>query len=102
MIAIDAATCVAIATMAGATYLTRVGGFWVMSHIPPSPRVRRILEALPGAVVMATVVPLVAREGLPAILAIAAAGLAMVVRRNDLLAVLAGMAAAAAARSAGL
>lgn len=89
----------AILTMGIATYAMRAGGFWLMAHVPLTARLRRMLEALPGAVVVATVLPIVVREGVPAVLAIAAAGAAMMVRRNDFLAVIAGMAAAAAARA---
>ena len=92
-------TLAAILTMAAATYAMRAGGFWLMAHVPLTARLRRMLEALPGAVVVATVLPIVVREGAPAVLAIAAAGAAMMVRRNDFLAVIAGMAAAAAARA---
>jgi uncharacterized membrane protein len=98
----DALTLAAIAVMAIATYLMRAGGFWLMGHLPPSARLRRMLEALPGTVTVATILPIVAREGLAAALAVAAAGAVMMVRRNDFLAVLAGMAVAALARAAGL
>ena len=92
-------TLVAILAMGAVTYAMRAGGFWLMAHVPLTARVRRILDALPGTVVVATVLPIVVREGVPAALAIAAAGAAMLIRRNDFLAVLAGMAAAAAARA---
>ena len=92
----------AIAAMAVATYAMRAGGFWLMGHVPPSARLRRMLEALPGSVVVATVLPIIVREGFAAAIAIAAAGAVMLVRRNDLLAVITGMAVAALARAAGL
>jgi uncharacterized membrane protein len=92
-------TLAAILAMGAITYAMRAGGFWLMAHVPLTARGRRMLDALPGTVVVATVLPLVVREGLPAALAIAAAGAAMLIRRNDFLAVLAGMAAAAAARA---
>jgi uncharacterized membrane protein len=91
----------AIAAMAVATYTMRAGGFWLMGHVPPSRQLRRMLEALPGSVVVATVLPIVVRDGAAAMLAIAAAGTVMLVRRNDLLAVVTGMAVAALARAAG-
>ena len=92
------ATLAAILAMAAVTYAMRAGGFWLMAHVPLTARVRRILGALPGTVVVATVLPLVVRDGVPALLAIAAACGVMLIRRNDFLAVLAGMAAAALAR----
>lgn len=97
----DAVALAAIAAMAIPTMLMRIGGFWLMNRLPPSRRLRRMLEALPGAVVAATIVPILAREGLPAAVAMAAAGAVMLVKRNDLLALGAGLAAAAAVRAAG-
>lgn len=92
-------TVLAILAMAAVTYAMRVGGFWLMGRVALTPRLRRILGALPGAVVIATVVPIIAREGPTAAIAIAAAGVVMVVLRNDFLAVLVGMATAALART---
>jgi uncharacterized membrane protein len=91
----------AIFVMAVATYAMRAAGFWLMGHLPPSQLLRRMLEALPGSVVVATVLPIIVRDGLAAMLAIAAAGTVMLVRRNDLLAVVTGMAVAALVRAAG-
>ena len=59
-----------------------------------------MLEALPGSVIVATVLPIVVRDGITAMLAIGAAVAVMLVTRRDILAVLAGMAVAAAARAA--
>jgi uncharacterized membrane protein len=98
----DLGVVAAIAAMAGATYLTRIGGFWLMGHVPLTARLRRMLEALPGAVVAATVLPIVMKSGVPAALAVTAALAAMIVRRNEFLAIAVGVAAAAAARAAGL
>ncbi|HWM45909.1 MAG TPA: AzlD domain-containing protein [Xanthobacteraceae bacterium] len=92
---------IAVLAMALATYPMRAGGFWLMGRVPLTPRVRRILEALPGAVVMATVVPILAREGVAALAAILAALAVTLVRRNEFLALAAGVAAGAAARAAG-
>ncbi len=102
MTASEAGTVLAILIMAAATYPMRVGGFWLMGRVLLTPRLQRVLEALPGTVVVATIVPILAGEGGPAALAIAAAGAAMLVWRNDLLAVLVGMAVAALARATGL
>jgi uncharacterized membrane protein len=90
---------VAIAVMGVVTFAIRAGGFWLMSHVRLTPRLRRMLEALPGAVVVATVLPLVVRDGLPATLAIIAAVVVMALRRNDLLAVICGMGVAALVRA---
>ena len=93
---------VAILVMAAATVLMRSGGFWLMGRVPLTPRVRRMLEALPGSIVAAIVLPIVARIGPAAFLAVVAAAAVMVFRRNELLAVVVGVGAAVAARAAGL
>ena len=93
---------VAILAMVLATYPMRVGGYWLMAHVPLTPRVRRVLEALPGAVIVATVLPILAREGVPAGVGIAAALISTLIRRNDFVALIAGVAAAAGARAMGL
>ncbi len=96
------AAFLAIAGMAAATYLMRVGGFWLMGHVPLSPRMQRMLEALPGCVVTAIVLPVMVRNGMPAVLAISAVVAAMVATRNTFLAMAVGLAAAALARAGGL
>jgi uncharacterized membrane protein len=92
----------AVAAMAAITYSIRAGGFWLMGHVTLTPRLRKMLEALPGAVVVATVLPLVLREGLVAVFAIAVALAVMALRRNDLLGVACGIAVAATSRWFGL
>ena len=57
----DSARSSGIVAMALATYFTRVAGFWLMGHVPMTLRVRRMLETLPGAIVVATIVPLAAQ-----------------------------------------
>jgi uncharacterized membrane protein len=92
----------AIAAMALATYLTRVSGYWLMGHVPMTLRVRRMLETLPGAIVVATIVPLVAKAGAPGVIGIGATFAVMLLRRNEFLAVAAGLTAVALARAFGL
>ena len=91
----------AILVMALVTYAMRAGGFWLMAFVRLTPRLRRMIEALPGAVVAAAVLPLIVREGSVAALAIVVAGAVMLTTRKDLLAVLTGMAVAAGARALG-
>lgn len=55
-----------IAAMTAVNYALRSGGFIVMGYVPLTPRVRSILNALPGAVIMAIVLPLMVQGGLPA------------------------------------
>lgn len=92
----------AIAAMAIATYLCRISGVVMMGFIPLTPHVRRGLAALPGSIVVATVLPLIERLGLAAALALLAAVASMVLRRSELLALLVGMAVVSAARAFGL
>lgn len=98
---IDASPAVvlAILAMTGATYLTRAGGYWLMGYVRLTPRVRKMLEASPGAVIVATILPLVVRDGVPAAAAVVTGGVVMYLLRRDYLAVFAGMAVAAAARA---
>jgi len=92
----------AIIAMALVTYPMRAGGYWLMGHVPLTSRLRRILEALPGTVVVATVLPLLFREGIAAAAAIAVALVVTFIRRNDFIALVAGVGAAAAVRAMGL
>jgi uncharacterized membrane protein len=92
-------TWVTIAAMAAVTYAIRAGGFWLMAYIPLTRRVRSVLNALPGSVVVAVILPLAVRGGTAAILAVLTALVVMALRRNDLLAVVCGMGAAALVRA---
>jgi uncharacterized membrane protein len=92
----------ALLAMALATYAMRAGGYWLMGRVALTPRLRRMLEALPGSIVAATVLPIVVNGGVVAVLAVGTAGVVMWVRRSDFLAVIAGMSVAAALRAAGL
>jgi uncharacterized membrane protein len=92
----------AIAVMAVMNYLMRAAGFWVMAHVPLTRRTERILQALPGSIVAATVLPIVARSGPAAAIAVAAAAAVMIVRGNSFLAVAVGVATAALLRAAGI
>jgi uncharacterized membrane protein len=92
-------TLIGILVMAAATYPMRIGGYWLMGRVPLTPRIRKMLEASPGAVIVSTVMPLIVRDGVPAALAVLAGGAVMLVWRRDYLAVAAGMAAAAAWRA---
>ncbi len=91
----------AVLAMAAAAYLTRISGFWLMGRVPLTPRLRRMLDALPGAVVAATVTPMVVNGGAPAALGLAVVIAIMLARGNEFLAVAAGIAAVALTRSFG-
>jgi uncharacterized membrane protein len=91
----------AIAAMALATHFIRFAGYALMARVPVTPRLQRMLDALPGSVVAATVLPIVVRSGGPAMLGIAIVMAIMIWRRNEFLAVCTGVGAVALARAAG-
>ncbi len=93
---------VAILVMAAITYVMRIGGFWLMSHVTLTPRVRRMLDALPGSMVAAIVLPIIAKSGAIAAVAVVAAGAAMILSRNAMLAIAIAVVLAALGRNAGL
>ena len=91
----------AILAMAAATYVVRFAGYWIMSRVPLTPFLRAALEALPGAIIIATVVPLAVRGGLSAWIGVASAALAMIVIRKDIAALAGGMGAVIIGRALG-
>jgi uncharacterized membrane protein len=98
----NAGAWIAIAAMVVVTYVIRAGGFWLMGYVPLTHRVRSILNALPGSVVMAVILPLAVRGGTAATVAVLTSLVVMTLRRNDLLAVVCGMGAAALVRAMAL
>lgn len=99
---IDGLFFLTVLAMTAATYSMRAGGYWIMGRVPLTPRVRRGLESLPGAIIVSTILPIALKGGLPAALCLAVAAAGMAVLRKDIIAVFFGVAAAAAARAAGL
>ena len=97
-----AAPYLAILAMAAATYLCRASGVVLMSRVRVTPAIERALRALPGSVVVATVLPIAIQSGPSAVLGIAAGIAAMAATRIELAALAAGLATVAAARAAGL
>jgi uncharacterized membrane protein len=93
---------VAIVVMATTTFAMRAVGFWAMEHVSLTPRMRRMLEALPGSIVAAAVLPIAAKSGPSALLAIATAITVMVLWRHELLAIGIGVVVAALARGSGI
>jgi len=90
-----------LAAMAVAVFVTRAGGFWLIGRVPMSPRLERMLAALPGSIIAATVAPLLAHGGVSALATAVAALAVMLALRNDFAAVLAGVGAAALVRALG-
>lgn len=93
---------IAIAVMGLVTVALRTSGFWLMGFVPVTPRVKRMLDALPGSIIAAAVLPAVTQGGIVAALAVIAAMVSMWLTRNDFAAVITGMGIAALARFAGL
>jgi len=98
-VAPDAA--LALICMAFATWLCRAGGVWLMTHVPITPRVRRGLSALPGSIMIATVLPIAVKSGPAAIAALVAAILAMLKWRKEVIALGAGLLTVSLLRAAG-
>ena len=73
-----------------------------MAHVALTACVHRMLEALPGVLVVAIALAIAVRSGATAFPAIAAAAVMMVLRHNGFLAVVTGLIAAALARSLGI
>jgi uncharacterized membrane protein len=92
----------AILAMTAATYACRTSGALLMSRVRLTPRVERALGALPGSIIVATVLPIAVRSGPAAFVGLFAALAAMRVLRHDLAALLSGLAAVILARAVGL
>lgn len=91
----------AIAAMTCATYLCRASGVVLMSRVQLTPRMTRALAALPGSIVVATVAPLAAQAGPPALAGVLAALATMALLRYELAALLAGLGTVAGLRALG-
>ena len=92
----------ALIAMTLACYVMRAGGYWLIGRFTLGPRVHRMLDALPGAIIASSVAPILIKGGPGAMLAVAAAAATMVVVRNDFAAVLAGVGTAALVRAFGV
>jgi len=90
-VTIHPSALLAIALMALVTYLTRAGGYWMMGRVTISPRIEAGLAYLPGAVLVALVVPATVEEGMPGALALAATAVLMRRTGNLFLAMVAGV-----------
>ncbi|MEM6710799.1 MAG: AzlD domain-containing protein [Pseudomonadota bacterium] len=88
----------AIGAMVVMTVLAKTMGFWILGRVPLTARLRRGLEALPGGVILATVVPITLESGAAGLLGIATAAGLMAWLHKDWLAVAAGLAVIAGYR----
>lgn len=91
-----------LAAMSAAVILCRLGGYWLIGRFTIGTRLRKILNALPGAIIASTIAPILFTGGLSALLALVTAAVTMVAVRNDFAALAAGVAVAAGVRAAGL
>lgn len=91
----------AFAVMMVVTVASRLGGYWLMGYVNITPRVRRMLDALPGSIIIAAALPVAVNGGPIVLLAIAAAIAVTIIRRNEFVAVITGMLVAALARAMG-
>ena len=92
---------IVIVVMTVVVYITRAGGFWLIGRVKIGPQLARMLDALPGAIIAATIAPLLLRGGVSAFCAVGVALFVMIVVRKDFAAVAAGLATAALVRAAG-
>lgn len=92
----------AILGMALVTYLCRAAGVVLMSRISITPRVERALRALPGSIVVATILPLAVDGGAVAVAGLAIAIVAMSLTGIELVAITGGLGVVALLRAAGL
>lgn len=92
----------AVGAMGAVAYIMRAGGYWLVGRLAIGPTARRMLDALPGAVIASSVVPLALKGGPSALLAVCAAGLTMLIVRNDFVAVVVGVGTAALVRLSGM
>ncbi|MFG1299651.1 AzlD domain-containing protein [Xanthobacter sp. V3C-3] len=99
---VDPGTLAAILVMALATAFNRSAGYLAMRLIPVTPRVRRILDCLPGAVLVALLAPGAAHGDKAMLAGLAAAFVATKLTGSDLAAVVAAMAVAAGLRALGV
>ncbi|MFG1461470.1 AzlD domain-containing protein [Xanthobacter sp. DSM 24535] len=99
--ALDPGTVLAICVMAGATIFNRTAGFFLMRLVPVTPRVRRILDSLPGAVLVAIVAPAAVHGDKAMAAGLAVAFLVTWRTKNDFYAVLAAVLVGAAIRALG-
>ncbi|MCV0426365.1 MAG: AzlD domain-containing protein [Roseibium sp.] len=88
--------------MTAVTYALRAGGYWVMGRVPITPKMRRGLEALPGAIIVSTILPIILQGGLAVGLCLIVAAAAQIRLKKEYIAVFFAAAAAAGLRVVGL
>lgn len=87
-----------IVLMAVVTLVTRWGGVIVMALVPISQRVRQFITAMSGSVLVALLAPLALDGDIGARMALATTAVVMLIVKKPLVAIAAGMLAAALVR----
>lgn len=80
-----------LAGMAGATYLTRAAGLFLISRVRPTPRVETFLRHVPASILVAIIVPNLVQGTLPELTAAAITATVAVFTRSLLAALCSGM-----------
>lgn len=91
----------AVIGMVAVTYSLRAGGYWLMGRLSITPRVRRGLEALPGAIIVSTILPIVLKGGIAVGLCLVVAIAAQVKLKKEYAAVFCAALVAAGLRAVG-
>ena len=79
---VDPQTLLVIAMMAVVSYVTRAGGYFLLGFMTLTDPVRRGLEALPGAVLIAILVPMALEDAITGVTITLAVGFALATRRE--------------------
>ncbi|MEP9366145.1 AzlD domain-containing protein [Xanthobacter sp. VNH20] len=99
---LDPGTVLAICVMAATTMFNRTAGFFLMRLVPVTPRVRKILDSLPGAVLVAIVAPAAVHGDAAMAAGLVVAFIVTKLTHSDFFAVLAAVVVGAAVRYFGL
>lgn len=91
----------AILAMGVATFLCRIAGALVISRMALTPRMERGLRALPGSVIVATILPVTLDNGPAGIVSLTATAAAMAVTRKELISLAAGLGTLSGLRALG-
>jgi uncharacterized membrane protein len=92
----------AIAAMGLVAFACRAGGFLLMRYVPVTPRLEAALKAIPLAVMLGIMAPVLARFRPPEVIALVVIAAVMRVTRNDFVAALTGVGIVALGRALGL
>jgi uncharacterized membrane protein len=92
---VGAEALLTILAMGIVTYLTRIGGHWLMGRVPLSPPLEAALAALPGALLVALLTPLIIGQSLIEAAAAALVALAAWRSRSVVVAIIVGVLAVA-------